>query len=990
MPLLRATSLLLGVALALGVSGCDQLRELAHKNDKKKDSPPATVVVPADATKALPFSPRARRQAIAAAYRLRVDRRFVMAAAEIARLLGAPPPGPEVWTGLADLPDYPELAQKLMAFARTMPLATLGLDASPAPSRADARPLYDDAAHRALAQAQAAWGRGEKSRANLASTAHALASLAFQVDDRVGVADGLFAQAIALHVVADIASAGIGDTDRMLVAAALGYTKAAAGYAAALPKGDGFGAFLAIDDVSLRQAARGADAITRLLWLRRVGEARGAETPAGLARLAFPGADILRLPPLGARLDGAGLEDGQLMELGPLVALAHLGEAVGAGAAQAALRPLVDLARDPALPGVRAAAALAAARKAIGVKPGEELAKFDALAAKLVAPGPLVPVGAIDAYYRAHFFSRIDDVLGRELDLRSDEKEARARFDALKPGSAPSSRDLRDWLSLRVHVLEKGLGGPVVQGAAAFPALGQPARAKIFAEISSRADWGSGDVPRAARLLAATLDSRPSHRRSGATAAYSAMDLAESDRLLASSLSVAPFAAPEIDAWKLARSRDVDEVRRTMADARFSAPRRARVLAAALRRTPNDPVLLASVEPLVSELPRSIGLRTSLAEALLAVGRPAEGRALLFPWMNEHDDGSLRAARARRVVAESFRAEGELAEAKIAAQAAAASGQFDAVLTAARIDVETGAPAQAVERAKWLVSRYPGSKSGSALALIKFLTGDPRGAVAAMQAHRVSYVDTRWKIAHEMVPVLVKGPAAEIDRTIAALGTLSDPISGMAFVAELRRAKRPDLAFSLTTLFRPPGLVQLEIHMDAFEAKRDGEGEPAALAWLDKVVPPPMRPPLSMFAFGHNAPAVLWTLVPPAAGDDNHSAFDWLMRAATVVQHGGKENPHYGEVIAYFTRAKPSPYAAMGRALMGLGRDEDVEPFIVDEKRACEAAFYMAHKADYEGRAADAIAYYRVSLEAGSARDGEYRWSFNRLDALRRQRGFDE
>jgi hypothetical protein len=961
-------------AIALGSTALLACDKLGHRTGPGP-APVASVVAP-KAMQALPLAPRARRAAIANGYRLGPDRRFVRAAAHLASLLGAPAPGDAPFVGLPELADFPLLYEKIMGYARTLPIAKLGV--SGAAAVAPAEPLIFDAdATRALATAQGAWAKGETTRPNLALTSRAVVSLLFQSVDSLGVADEVAARAIALMALSDLTQAGASDADRALLAEALGYRAAAVNLASSLPKASALRAYVDVDDAALRPLARAANAsqATRYLWLRRSAEAIGSETPRIYARALF-GARVLRAPVLDALLTQSSLEEASLLELGPSFALVPLGEAAGDPGAIAAAHEMATAADadDPRT--------LERITTALAVPRGRELPTFEAWSSKLADPGPLVSADVMRAFYRSLLFTAIGEAFDLELDLYSRPSEARKLYDALQPGAEPASKDLQTWLGTRVQVAEKGASPNLLPGMAAFPALGGTARIRLFRSKKRGADWGDVEVSRGARLLAGSLDARPAHRASLAVAAHDAMDLAESRRLLDSALAVAPYARPWVEQWGLSTRRDPTALRRASVDTHFSASRRAAILAVAIGLAPDDPSLRATIAPLLLELPKSLDVRRPLAEALVDHGHMAEGRAILEPWLAKYADATLRTVGARVVVARSLQLEGRLNDARAAIGTAGASWQFDAMNRTALIEAQLGHVHEAETWAARVVERYPGSHAGAALALTRFIAGDDSGAIGAIVQHHVSYSDSRWRIAREFAPILVKATPARIDAAIAALAKM-DFTHARGFAAELQHAGRADLALRILTGLHARGTGQLSIDVEAYKTKRALEGEGAALGWLERRVPAPQRDVLSMFAFSEDTPEVLWKLVPEKPDHGRDSEFTWLMRAATVIAHGKQAEPHYAAVLAYFKDAKATHYAQLGKYLLGLADEASDEPFIKDASDACEAAFYIAHKADAEGRLDDAAAYYRVSVEAGTPQEGEYRWSYNRLAAMR-------
>ena len=97
----------------------------------------------------------------------------------------------------------------------------------------------------------------------------------------------------------------------------------------------------------------------------------------------------------------------------------------------------------------------------------------------------------------------------------------------------------------------------------------------------------------------------------------------------------------------------------------------------------------------------------------------------------------------------------------------------------------------------------------------------------------------------------------------------------------------------------------------------------------------------------------VFDLVPEKAGYDHDNVFTWLMRASMILAHGRDKHLRFAATEAFFRDAPPSKYAAFGKMLFGLADEASVEPFVTNEKDSCEAAFYLAHKADVAARMAE-------------------------------------
>lgn len=263
---------------------------------------PEKVVVPPPQPEAGPVleitkyfgSDETLRAALQDAYRLAPDRRFELAFSEVYRILGSPALG----TSASVPPAFPELAEwsdvmPLLEAAATESLSTRPLNLIPGkatPALAGVTHVMDKSwtggTLESLAELEKLWAAGNRQEALFRRIVRAQARLSFQLVDDTRQADLVGARALALVAIARASKLDVPE-DEALVAASLGYWKAARASTASMPAGSAVRAFLERRDPDLRKLARtGADgAIARYLLLRRMTalqDAAGVDQVVGL------------------------------------------------------------------------------------------------------------------------------------------------------------------------------------------------------------------------------------------------------------------------------------------------------------------------------------------------------------------------------------------------------------------------------------------------------------------------------------------------------------------------------------------------------------------------------------------------------------------------------------------------------------------------------------------------------------------------------------
>jgi lipoprotein NlpI len=106
----------------------------------------------------------------------------------------------------------------------------------------------------------------------------------------------------------------------------------------------------------------------------------------------------------------------------------------------------------------------------------------------------------------------------------------------------------------------------------------------------------------------------------------------------------------------------------------------------------------------------------------------------------------------------------------------------------------------------------------------------------------------------------------------------------------------------------------------------------------------------------------------------------WLYRAAAYLDDADKINKQQKKrLFQYFNTADNSQYHFLGKMLLGIIEEKEVISKTMDSKQVCEATFFLGIKAQSNDDYASAAKWFRASISTNLSKNGEYRWSYDRL-----------
>ena len=859
--------------------------------------------------------------AVDAQLRVVPDRRVLMAISDISELAGGSRVTPEIAFGdriwivraggkqIGTLPEMP-------AFADALTLLTdyaRSLQPKPgarATTAAEQQRLAEFYAPSLFAAA--------KSIESPADLAHAGALLAYQTIDRFGIADPVFARALALVAIANSTSSA-SPADIGLLAASMGYEEEARAMAQKEPVAGAAGTYAAARHaVRTAGAARRLDAITRFA------------------------------PALPARA------------LPALIKPLHLSEAMGI--AGTALRAVAE---DVSSDTPHVAASMLAEER--GAEPAKLISQFehalpsraDALASRAF------PREVIRAHYEAQFYS----TLAKMFDTLRDDyghREAAAEFvQSLGEPSSAVAKQMKEWMNLAVQTKYGKVPLPPAAAMKRVPLLGGAARAELLLQYTDAGGSTHQERRLAAYDLFPQLDSRPDELfLAGQLANRVLNDPMRRERYMEGAIT-------------RARSAGHYGLRSTYYSVIGDRAR----LQQLVESRELDPSDRAAALLALSKLPDAdAGAITRRFEALLAEAGYDGVYSLFVQHANAHADWKGKERVIRRWFAGSHQTAGTIAAyyASSLADALERQGRYDEawkvvqpylkvgsanILEAAMSLMERrGDVDGALKLGREMIERYPDVLSRVGFAQMLWRRRRFEEAAELFDpSKRFATSGLQTELATAFADSFTDAQTADAVAAFHALRGAGVNPDDLTYVAEnVRTAKRPALAFALASALaetqplaaRAPQAAL--IHIIAWDALKDAKGVDAANAWLAPRVPDEAVLQLTLIAYQHNASELVLAYGKPRSNPIKNIEVQSLLALSMLRLHVPADDPRRVALLEAVRAAGNQPSTLLPVSQYALG--------LIDE------AALMRWPTDADGRT---LVAYTIGLKAAAAGDCE-------------------
>ena len=945
--------------------------------------------------------PACMRRALELRYRLRPDRRFLQAFAEVDHLLSHEPVAPvdaewhDGWRltyrgeSIGTLPEFPDFRDAIdllndwtrrVAARHPLPLRPPG-GADRAVS-AQIEQFGPSSLRSGLRAIDARWSHGALTAPLLLAGARGLVYLAVQTVDHVELSDPLVARGLAAVALARTVGGQSAAREEALLADLMDQVADASRAVDSLPATDAVRAYVLRAEPQSRAIAErpGASALARYLYLVRLARETHLDAWSTWAA-SHAGERGLRTPIALASLrvnDFATHES--VVPLLPYIVLADAWAASGQDTAAAAaatllwgqsIHPPADFAEQLA--------------RRFGAKPGDVLRRFETAAAALDSSyaGPLLDGGVLASHYRADMYTVVQTLAWHSLDGLSSIPAAQGVVAGLDGVEAVPAVELRGWLADLTEVKEGRVNqGRLLHDLVRFKHIGESARYRVFQVLHSQSDYENPVLPDAVRLMAGLMDSRASDRADLAQLARnSLLDPVLAERLYASVMKATGNAYPDLRVWYAGYTADSAALQGIVADTTMDPDAGATAIERfAADSTIADSTARVMFTTLVSRAPDRWDVADRFARYLEAQHAYQEALQVAQAWLarNPHPADDFDAIAARTAAGRLLYRLRRYDDALAIVEPAVASGQGNAMAWAARILERLGRLGDALPLAEAAVDRYPDAPSARATQLeVLWHAGRTAEAARALLAAQPYLAQGDWResIADAFADAFATLPADRAEAAFSALVAAGLPTPLLSqFVEGVDMTHR----ISDEVLFRTheqlhPGRERASyaLLLRSYRYLKRWKGDAAATQWIAHEMPGRVRAMIADLVYREGDDTLLWELA-DASGSGEAAEFTWLMRAAAFIRAGGS-GPYAQRLREHYERAPAGePYAVMGRHLLGLADERAVLALMATPRRRCEASYYLGLRAWRDRRYPEAIGWFRVAVETGESQNGEF------------------
>ncbi|MEN8170233.1 MAG: hypothetical protein ABFS08_08425 [Pseudomonadota bacterium] len=1015
MPWVRITLFLLAVMVSLGIARYQYLVQTPPLAQASSE-PKAITIAPSAVLKhntytinrhteqegASPLTPRSAMAHLQNQYRLPPDRRFILALLQLQKLAYPEEDAQlevnyvnnswqislnnEVIAHLDELPDFTAAkAMLLRASKRILPSISDFADTMGGQTvqRLDGFSITQAQQH--LNKLNQQWSNDGRNISIIKQSVDALARMSWAARELLDNQDEMVARALALLVLGERGTYQPLLREESMLAETMGYNSHAQTLAEQLQQDDPWRLYLLRDEALLSNMAGAADASRDSidLWLMQLAQKdekqawsewlshhyRQQPTPIFALQSAYslrgfyPRTVAIRLMPM--MIARATDESQQKMEEWQQT-IAQITDDLPLGRLALITKIITTLLKEKS-----------------NIHPDQIMARIDKTAKNY--SGPFFDHQLYQAYYQGLYFSSLYRLGLHYLDSRSDLGQATQFSHYLGSSKNFGITELSTWYTNLVNAQKNKIKmQALLHDLQAARHIGIATLERTLEELLPRYSFGSRDIGKAIDFLFTRLDSRIDHRYTLANLSRQyLLHFSLSEQLYNSIHRDEPHHSHYLSAWLGKYHNMPSRITQVVSDNSIQPDTRADAAELLLTLKPAVTTTKTLLQQLLNEQPDSWQVHASYIKFLEQQGNFTAAIDIARHWMKHRGEKSDSFDYWKAVIAISRmqQKEGNTDAAWQTIHTITNSMYGGALHQATQVKLAEGDTTGAKQWAIRAIKRYPNS-SKAILNMVIVLWQQHEYHKAAQFLHEnksfFSSEDWRWMIGKRFAENFAKDEHGIRSAFIA----LQQSGLGYAELVNIPPAladmKLYSHAFNTQSELKLNGGGQIQIDVNAYHYLEKSEGRGVAIDWLKGRIPDNMRNFASMIFFSEGEYSLLWDLIPnPENG--RHADAVWLYRASALVQGAPLSSDRKGQLIDYYHDNYQNKYDKLGRYILGLSGGDELLKQEMDERTLSETAFYLGLAALNNSQLARAADWFKLSTHYSSTRNGEYRWSYNRL-----------
>jgi hypothetical protein len=615
------------------------------------------------------------------------------------------------------------------------------------------------------------------------------------------------------------------------------------------------------------------------------------------------------------------------------------------------------------------------------------LTEFDERAGYLESQfqGPFLTNEAIRGYYEGMYVSGLYRLGLVQLDSRADQGAAEQLAGVLSGDPDGAVDQFRNWYSLLANQMKNPVQDEeLFANVTALNRLGAPAANRLFQDGLKYSPFGNPATLAVSKHLFHRMDSRPSSLSMASDTAWTKMNWKGlSTNLFEAGSKLDDEGFTWQTSWFTAREKDTEGLLGYANDR--SQPLEVRKNALyhmRLFELGQEALVHEAYESLLAEFPGTSSVLYEYLKFLTGLEEYAKIVAVVKNWLSRYDgDNSVLIANLNARAAKALHELDRNQEAWELLKPGIEGSVGSSMTTGSSVLHAMNEHENDIELARRSYKRYPQSNFDALkVAEIHWLHGDHDEAAAVLSQARNRMNVNFWM--NEIAPKFARTfKDSSNENALAAFQSLINrglELFKLHYVApKFVKQAQPEIAIGMA--IRLVGADRGEngpgkLHTDAYKIIAEVHGADNALIWMKESLPERFRFPASMFFLEEYQFDLLWEMYPDI---DRIPYADvvWLYRAAGELSKEEVDSGRWKQIVDYFQTHGQSRYQIIGKHLAGLLSAADLEKHIVDTKSMAEVSYFMGVRAEYDNRWDDAEDWYRITLESGSTRDREYAWA---------------